>query len=192
GARPVRPGTRARGAVPGGRAPRGGQRRAPGRPDPEQRRLGVRVVGRAAPGRCPPDDREPGLGAARPSRTGHRDSRCRIVHARCLRLCPSRTAGLDGRRIPGRERAPTPGHVTYAGPMRALIPEPTSVVPGEGEFVLHAGTGVQASPAIADLVRELLGPATGYAFPPGPDIVFTEDERGDEGYRLLVTADRIE
>jgi hexosaminidase len=79
--------------------------------------------------------------------------------------------------------------------MRALIPEPTSLTTGEAEFVLDAGTGVQAPPPLADLVRELLGPATGFGFPSGSDLMFTvadEPALGAEGYRLRVTEQRIE
>src|SRR2546430_5012630 len=93
------------------------------------------------------------------------------------------------------------GDITYAGPMSALIPEPTSLAPRDGEFVLHAGTGVHAPPQLAELVRELLGPATGFGFPPGSGfpsgsgIVLTvadEPALGAEGYRLSVTEQRIE
>jgi len=79
--------------------------------------------------------------------------------------------------------------------MSALIPEPRSRVTGDGEFVLHAGTGVHAPPPLAGLFRELLGPATGFGFPPGCDVVLTvadEPALGAEGYRLSVTAERIE
>ena len=78
--------------------------------------------------------------------------------------------------------------------MPALLPQPTSLVPRAGQFVLSAGTGLTAPPAVADLVRELLGPATGFGFPPGPDIVLEvvdEPALGTEGYRLAVTPERI-
>src|SRR5256714_15333388 len=75
--------------------------------------------------------------------------------------------------------------------MSALTPDPRSRVPGDGEFVLHAGTGVHAPPPLAGLFRELLGPATGFGFPPGCDVVLPvadEPAPGPEGYRLHVTA----
>src|SRR3989440_869663 len=78
--------------------------------------------------------------------------------------------------------------------MPALLPQPTSLVPRAGQFVLPAGTGLTAPRAVADLVRELLGPATGFGFPPGPDIVLEvvdEPALGAEGYRLAVTPERI-
>src|SRR5437016_13962847 len=79
--------------------------------------------------------------------------------------------------------------------MPALLPQPTSFVPRSGQFVLSADTGLGAPAALAELVRELLSPATGYGFPPGSDLVLTpadEPALGPEGYRLSVTPQRIE
>ena len=78
--------------------------------------------------------------------------------------------------------------------MPALLPQPTSVVPRTGNFVLSADTGLRAPAELAELVRELLGPATGFVFPPGNDLVLTvadEPALGPEGYRLSVTPERI-
>jgi hexosaminidase len=85
--------------------------------------------------------------------------------------------------------------VPYAVRMPALLPAPTSLVTRPGQFVLSARTGLDAPPAIAGLVRELLGPATGFAFPAGPDIVLSVTDApalGAEGYRLSVTPGRVE
>jgi len=78
--------------------------------------------------------------------------------------------------------------------MPALLPQPTSLVTRPGQFVLSEGTGLTGPPAITDLVRELLGPATGFAFPAGPDVVLSvtaDPALGAEGYRLSVTPERI-
>ncbi len=79
--------------------------------------------------------------------------------------------------------------------MSVLLPEPASRTARDGHFVLHADTGVQAPPELAGLVRELLGPATGFRFPPGADLVLTPTDDpvlGPEGYRLSVTPTRVE
>ncbi len=80
--------------------------------------------------------------------------------------------------------------------MRALLPRPGRVTPGEGHYTLTPRTGIQAPAGLAMLVRELLGPATGFGFPQGnPGIRLTEVEEpelGAEGYRLTVTPEGIE
>jgi hexosaminidase len=85
--------------------------------------------------------------------------------------------------------------VTYADPVPALLPRPTRVASREGHFTLGADTGVRAPDGLAELVRELLGPATGFGFPQGdPGLTFavTDDAGlGAEGYRLSVAPDGI-
>jgi hexosaminidase len=80
--------------------------------------------------------------------------------------------------------------------MRALLPRPSQATWQEGHFTLTGATGIQAPARLAGLVRELLGPATGFGFPQGdPGIVLTEvadPELGTEGYRLAVTPAGIE
>jgi hexosaminidase len=79
--------------------------------------------------------------------------------------------------------------------MSALLPRPTSLGIRDGHLVLGPDTGVRAPAALADLVRELLGPATGFGFPVGSELVFTETadpSLGAEGYRLSVTPDGVE
>ena len=79
--------------------------------------------------------------------------------------------------------------------MPALLPRPTRYVPRDGHFALRPDTGLSAPEPVAGLVRELLGPATGFGFPQGdPGLSFTateEPELGAEGYRLTVTPDGV-
>jgi hexosaminidase len=93
--------------------------------------------------------------------------------------------------------------VTYAEPMldRPLVPEPASMSVRDGSFTLSAGTALAAPEPIAELVRTLLGPPTGFSFPTGLpvpagpgwiELEAVEDTRlGPEGYRLSVTPDGI-
>ena len=81
-----------------------------------------------------------------------------------------------------------------------LVPQPARIDPGEGVFTLTATSGVFAPdcPDVADLVRELLGPVTGFALPrvdrPGPGTIgLTLDPSvgAAEAYRLEVTASEV-
>jgi hexosaminidase len=82
-----------------------------------------------------------------------------------------------------------------------LIPRPRSVVPGPGAFELNAGTRVYApdAPEVADLLRELLGPATGLVLEaapaPGPNVISllcaVRRPAEPEGYRLTVKPDGV-
>jgi hexosaminidase len=67
----------------------------------------------------------------------------------------------------------------------AIVPTPTRVTAGDGTFRITAATGVDAPPAIADLLRELLK----LPLPAGNDLTFRlvdDPSLGDEGYRLTV------
>jgi hexosaminidase len=81
-----------------------------------------------------------------------------------------------------------------------LVPQPVQLELGDSEFTLSATCRVFApdAPQVAALLRELLGPVTGFALPsadrPGPgtiglliDPAVTEAE----GYRLVVTEDQV-
>jgi hexosaminidase len=75
-----------------------------------------------------------------------------------------------------------------------LVPLPRTVRPLDGHLVLTADTTLTAPPEIADLVRELLTPATGLPLADGPDLTFAladDAGLGAEGYRLTVTADGL-
>jgi hexosaminidase len=78
---------------------------------------------------------------------------------------------------------------------RSLVPAPISLSALDGAFTLDESTPLRAPEALADLVRELLGPATGYRFAPGPGgielDVIDEGTLGAEGYRLTVAPDGI-
>ncbi|MDG4765366.1 beta-N-acetylhexosaminidase [Solwaraspora sp. WMMD406] len=75
-----------------------------------------------------------------------------------------------------------------------LLPRPTRLNRQDGYFVLDGTTGLHAPDSVADLVRELLTPATGLPLPaaaePGPGVLSfqmgTEPGLGAEGYRLTV------
>lgn len=74
----------------------------------------------------------------------------------------------------------------------ALVPQPAECQLLEGGFDLTSETRLTAPALIADLVRELLTPATGFAFPEGGtsgiSLVEVDDPAlGPEGYRLAVT-----
>lgn len=89
-----------------------------------------------------------------------------------------------------------------------VIPRPSAVRPGRGEFVMREGTAIalERAPATvaADRLRDLVRAATGLALPVappaslGPDaptIAFTGDGAdglGDEGYELRIAPDRVE
>ncbi len=81
-----------------------------------------------------------------------------------------------------------------------LVPSPSQVIPRTGHFELTPATTLHAPAAIADLLRELLGPSTGLPLPtadaPGPGAVrfsvVDDTSLGDEGYRLTVTPDGVE
>jgi len=87
--------------------------------------------------------------------------------------------------------------VTYAEPVldRPLVPEPTSLSVGAGSFTVSAGIRLAGPGPVAELVRSLLGPATGFSFAEGTGgIELTEvadAALGPEGYRLSVTPDGI-
>ncbi|MDP9816993.1 beta-N-acetylhexosaminidase [Spirilliplanes yamanashiensis] len=80
-----------------------------------------------------------------------------------------------------------------------LVPSPRALTPQTGHFVLTADTALAAPAGVADLVRELLGPATGLPLPdaaaPGPGVialtVADEPTLGPEGYRLSVTPEGV-
>jgi len=76
-----------------------------------------------------------------------------------------------------------------------MVPMPSSLSAQDGVFALSESTPLRAPEPVAGLVRELLGPATGYRFPPGTggiELDVVEDpELGPEGYRLAVTVDGI-
>ncbi|MCT2593862.1 beta-N-acetylhexosaminidase [Streptomyces sp. N2-109] len=76
-----------------------------------------------------------------------------------------------------------------------LVPRPTRVVPRPGRFTLDATTSVRAMPGAedaADLLRTLLGPATGLPLPASPagEIVLAVDPQlsglREEGYGLTI------
>jgi hexosaminidase len=79
---------------------------------------------------------------------------------------------------------------------QALLPRPTRVSLRSGRFTLDATTGVHATPgaeAAADLLRDLLTPATGLPLPPSPSgtVTLAVDAGlrglGREGYGLTVS-----
>jgi hexosaminidase len=81
-----------------------------------------------------------------------------------------------------------------------LLPRPTRLTRSAGHFTLAATTGVHAPQAVADLLRELVAPATGLPLPPaGPaadtDVIslrLADDPTlGAEGYRLRVDPDGV-
>jgi len=75
-----------------------------------------------------------------------------------------------------------------------LLPRPTRLIREAGHFALDATTGVFAPTGVADLLRELLTPATGLPLPtagaPGDGVISLlvrdDPELGAEGYRLRV------
>ena len=94
--------------------------------------------------------------------------------------------------------------------MNQLIPQPTSVQPSDGVFLLTADTAVVTAPAtaevtaIAELLAAHLRPATGYPLPVLPAkgapassrrLLLTLDPAdtalGEEGYALTITADAV-
>src|SRR5882672_3212647 len=86
--------------------------------------------------------------------------------------------------------------VTYAGRMSIpIVPRPGTLTVHDGQFELGPDTPVRAPEPLAALVRELLGPATGYPLAPGGpagpggiELVEVDDPAlGAEGYRLSVT-----
>jgi hexosaminidase len=78
---------------------------------------------------------------------------------------------------------------------RPLVPEPTSLSVRDGSFTVSAGTTLAAPEPVAQLVRSLLGPATGFSFPEGTGGIeltdVADDALGTEGYRLSVTPDGV-
>ena len=83
-----------------------------------------------------------------------------------------------------------------------LVPAPTRLEPGAAAFTLNRGTGVYAPqvPEVAALLRELLGPVTGFGFPevsaPGPNVIAlildpVAGEPDSEAYRLAVTGTQV-
>jgi len=80
--------------------------------------------------------------------------------------------------------------------MPPLLPRPTRYTAREGTFAVPPTVGVSGPPGIVGLVRELLGPATGFGFPQGdPGLSFTEvadPALGAEGYRLSVTFEGVQ
>jgi hexosaminidase len=81
-------------------------------------------------------------------------------------------------------------------PTPALVPQPRRLTVHSGHFELAAATPLRAPQPLADLLRELLGPATGLSLPDGDGgitLAVAEDaELGPEGYRLTVTPERVE
>ena len=94
--------------------------------------------------------------------------------------------------------------------MNQLIPQPTSVQPADGVFLLTADTAIVTAPAtaevtaIADLLAAHLRPATGYPLPvlpaagapaAGRYLALALDPAdtalGDEGYSLAITPDAV-
>src|SRR5262249_27364817 len=79
--------------------------------------------------------------------------------------------------------------------MPELLPRPTRYSARDGHYTITPESGVRAPEPIAALVRELLGPATGFGFPQGdPGLSFTlvdDPSLGAEGYRLSVTPDGV-
>jgi hexosaminidase len=81
-----------------------------------------------------------------------------------------------------------------------LVPQPSRLVVHDGWFELTPATRVCAPEPLAELVRELLGPATGFPFPPaaspGPGVLTLWNAKGEalgaEGYRLTVARDRVQ
>jgi hexosaminidase len=81
-----------------------------------------------------------------------------------------------------------------------LVPSPSAVIPRTGHFVLTPGTTVHAPAAVADLIRELISPATGLPLPSadatGSGVlsfsIVDDATLGDEGYRLTVTPDGVQ
>jgi hexosaminidase len=79
-------------------------------------------------------------------------------------------------------------------PAPALVPRPVQLAALPGELTLTSATGVDAPPAIAALLRELLTPATGLPVPtaagPAPQVLSfrlaADPDLGAEGYRLSV------
>lgn len=81
-----------------------------------------------------------------------------------------------------------------------LLPRPTRLTRSAGHFTVAATTGVHAPQDVADLLRELIGPATGLPLPPaGPgdeaDVIslrlVDDPTLGAEGYRLHVDPDGV-
>jgi hexosaminidase len=81
-------------------------------------------------------------------------------------------------------------------PAPSLVPQPSRLTVHNGHFELGPTTPLRAAQPLADLVRELLGPATGLGPPDGDGgltLTVAEDpELGPEGYRLSVTPERVE
>jgi hexosaminidase len=81
----------------------------------------------------------------------------------------------------------------------ALVPAPRTVIPGTGTFALDHSTTVDASPGaepVADLLRALIGPATGLRLPAGApgDIRIRVDaglDANPEAYTLDITPDEV-
>jgi len=85
--------------------------------------------------------------------------------------------------------------------MPALVPQPLSVKPQEGRFVLSAETSIVAGKAEAGVARTLqryLQPATGFPLEikgrgdKGAIHLRLSKGQGDEGYRLTVRGDRVD
>jgi hexosaminidase len=80
-----------------------------------------------------------------------------------------------------------------------IIPAPTRLVAREGGLRLGPATRLHAPTEIAELVRELIGPATGLPLAAGGrdredtvSLVLVDDpELGAEGYRLTITPDGV-
>jgi hexosaminidase len=69
-----------------------------------------------------------------------------------------------------------------------IVPTPTRITAGDGSFRLTAAAGVDAPPAIADLLREQLG----LPLPPGTELTFRlVDGLAPEAYTLSVGADGV-
>ncbi|GAA5196715.1 beta-N-acetylhexosaminidase [Rugosimonospora acidiphila] len=78
---------------------------------------------------------------------------------------------------------------------RPIVPKPITLSARDGVFTLDDSTPLLAPEPLADLVRELIGPATGLRFAPGSGgielEVVDDGALGAEGYRLAVSPDGI-
>jgi hexosaminidase len=85
---------------------------------------------------------------------------------------------------------------------QSVIPKPRSVTSGSGEFLLGAGTAIDAdhgSMQVAEMLRDQLRPATGFSFPlssSGSSVIRLRVDKGasqgPEGYTLQVSPHLIE
>jgi hexosaminidase len=109
--------------------------------------------------------------------------------------------------VPAAKPKPAPTKSVAAAVEPALpiqiIPQPVSVIPGKGVFVLSARTQIVAAPsaqALAEQLRDYLRPATGFSFPivraaATNSVTLSLDRTlkrlGAEGYRLEISRTAI-